>query len=465
MPPYDQNDVFNSSSQFLSPAKSTIKKAPSRHSLNNKRSTSSFHGPSSLSHSMDEDAAGSGRFSLAHELAVALMPEPSAGSKLLAEEFGIEYDEGAEGIDEDVVLERGEEDNVGTAIPSFADELSTMDGAGDASFNGIPDQDQDSTGIDPVFASPTPRRRKTTKETHQNPMEILAQDLQSTDKFLSHLRHIDSDPGSTTLHQPAIEKIASDVIRRLNDTARDREGQVRALLEYEREFRKIAGEVGGNDVLGQLEELKEMKEVLNEEEEEESYKSSHSRTNSQTTPVDTFARRHSRLGSLGEWNLETNNADDDVEDDEASESAPTPIKDTFPPPPLKGPPSPASTILQLAHLRTINTSLVTTLSTLSEHAQVNGAATTEAGRKIRALKNKIGTWRTDWDSAERSRIKIERWEAGILDAPDSTDTSPSYTPSSYKRVDGRTSVQEHLQAFERALAEAGMKTKAIMASG
>ena len=37
---------------------------------------------------------------MAHELAVALMPEPSAGSKLLAEEFGIEYDEGAEGIDD-----------------------------------------------------------------------------------------------------------------------------------------------------------------------------------------------------------------------------------------------------------------------------------------------------------------------------------------------------------------------------
>lgn len=36
---------------------------------------------------------GSRQHSLAHELAYALMPEPSAGSKLLAEELGIEYDE------------------------------------------------------------------------------------------------------------------------------------------------------------------------------------------------------------------------------------------------------------------------------------------------------------------------------------------------------------------------------------
>jgi hypothetical protein len=32
-----------------------------------------------------------------------------------------------------------------------------------------------------------------------------------------------------------------------------------------------------------------------------------------------------------------------------------------------------------------------------------------------------------------------------------------------KRIDGRTVVAEHLSAFERALAEAAVKTKAIMA--
>ncbi|KAI0282990.1 hypothetical protein BC826DRAFT_1110390 [Russula brevipes] len=90
------------------------------------------------------------------------------------------------------------------------------------------------------------------------------------------------------------------------------------------------------------------------------------------------------------------------------------------------------------------------LTSLSEHAQVNGAATTEAGRKLRALKNKLGGWRTDWDSAERSRARIERWETG-------GDIEGA------RRVDGRAVVAEHLRDFERVLFEANVKTQAIMA--
>ncbi|KAL0577528.1 hypothetical protein V5O48_004469 [Marasmius crinis-equi] len=452
MAPYDQNGTLRSESQFLSPSTSTIKKTPSRHNLNNKRSNASIRASPTLADSMGEDA-GNSRFSLAHELAAALMPEPSASSRLLAEEFGIEYDEGAEGIDGDTSIEQETENT--TTMPTFADELQ-----GDVSFDGLPEQEQVPADYDPVFASPSPTRRRKPEKPEQDAMETLTQDVESTDKFLSHLRHIDADPGSSISQQPALEKIASDVIRRINDTARDREGQVRELLEYEREFRKIAGEIGGNEVLGQLEELQEMKDVL---EEEEPHRPSHSRSNSQATPLEADPRRHSRMESE-EWNMEPNQHDDDADDN--SELAPTPVKETFPPPPpLKGPPSPASTVPQLAHLRSLNTSLLKSLSTLSEHAQVNGAATTEAGRKIRALKNKIGTWRTDWDSAERSRIRIERWERGLLDGTDSTESSPSHTPSSYKRVDGRTLVKEQLQAFEVALADAGTKTKAIMASG
>jgi hypothetical protein len=42
---------------------------------------------------------------------------------------------------------------------------------------------------------------------------------------------------------------------------RDREGQVRELLGCEREFRRIAGEVGGNDVLSHLEELRDIDDL------------------------------------------------------------------------------------------------------------------------------------------------------------------------------------------------------------
>jgi len=136
-------------------------------------------------------------------------------------------------------------------------------------------------------------------------------------------------------------------------------------------------------------------------------------------------------------------------------SSPSPLKDSFvslpPPPPVNsGTATPAGAIPHLAHLRTHTASLVSSLTSLSEHAQVNGAATTEAGRKIRALKNKLGGWRTDWDSAERSRTRIERWEKGGDD-------------EGARRVDGRAVVAEHLREFERVLFEANIKTQAIMA--
>ncbi|EGN92277.1 hypothetical protein SERLA73DRAFT_99546, partial [Serpula lacrymans var. lacrymans S7.3] len=201
-----------------------------------------------------EDVGANGRHhSLAHELAVALMPEPSAGSKLLAEEFGIEYDEGAEGIDED-------DQNVPRA-PSFADEAAAQS-ANDSIQNDSPLSILTPPAYDQSpFSSPSAHRPS--KPSEQDAMEVLAQNLSSTDKFLSHLRRLDLDTGSLT-SQPALETLASDIIRRINETTRDREGQVRELLEYEREFRKIAGEVGGNDVLGQLDELTDLGDLLDQ---------------------------------------------------------------------------------------------------------------------------------------------------------------------------------------------------------
>ncbi|KAJ4473636.1 hypothetical protein J3R30DRAFT_701784 [Lentinula aciculospora] len=471
---HNNSDIFNSSSsQFLSASSSTgPRRSPSRQSLNSRRSATPLRPSSSLAQTIDQDASNS-RFSLAHELAAALMPEPSAGSRLLAEEFGIEYDEGAEGIDEDI--HHSNTDNPQLLINSdegvsFADEVNYRD-ALDTAFQDTPQRRavRDEPEYDPVFGSPSATRQKKPKRPEQDAMEVLAQDLESTDKFLSHLRHLDNEPGSiaSASQQLSLEKITYDVIRKLDETTRDREGQVRELLEYEREFRKIAGQVGGEDVLGQLEALSGMGELLDDE---------------KTTALPLAAPhldgveeelpRRARARTQ-EWDVDPHQLDRDGEDENDNEydEELTPVKDTFPPPPpILGPPTPAMTIPQLAHLRSFTRSLVSSLTTISEQAQVNGAATTEAGRKIRALKNKLGTWRTDWDSAERSRVKIERWEAGMLDGADTPDgdASPVYMSSprsgGHKRVDGRRIVQEHLQAFELALADAGVKTKAIMSS-
>ncbi|CAL1714200.1 unnamed protein product [Somion occarium] len=461
MPSYDTlgaEDVFGaSSSRFLAP--SPRKSPSSRQTINGRRSSTSLRG-ASLVQTLDEDAAN-GRHSLAHELAVALMPEPSAGSRLLAEEFGIEYDEGAEGIDDEPPREQD--------VPYPGDSPDTFSESSDHPRTPPTFTIDVPPDFDPAFgSSPVTTPHKETKLPEQDPMVVLAQDLEYTEKFLSQLRRLDGDHGASTL-----EKLASDMIRRIDDTAREREGQVRELLGYEREFRKISGEIGGNDVLGQLDELDDIIDTPPPTRQEDTQQDSRNRTMEaiQEEPLSTsqvanansdweayLDRDRERMGGEGE------------EDYELSAYPISPVKSSFPPPPpIIGPPTPANTIPQLAHLRTFTASVASSLAVISEQTQVNSAATTEAGRKIRALKNKMGGWRTEWESAERSRVKIEKWEAGLLDSEDlppagsvpSTPSRSGFVPP--RRVDGRKLVQEHLQAFERALSDANMKTKAIMA--
>jgi hypothetical protein len=299
-------------------------------------------------------------------------------------------------------------------------------------------------------------------------MALLSQNLESTEKFIAHLRRIDMD-GSTPL---ALEALAVDIISRLNETARDREEQVRELLKYEREFQRIAGEVGGSDALASLDALEDPRGPLADA------SSSASGSASSTAHVSTHATRHldpvteeepsfthdwevdpdTHLQTDGDPDGHPADIDLDLDLDGMGSSGTSPIKDSFatsppslPPLPINGSAAtPAGAIPHLAHLRTHTTSLVSSLSSLSEHAQVNGAATTEAGRKLRALKNKLGGWRTDLDGAERSRLRIERWEAdGDVEGA--------------RRVDGRNVVAEHLREFERVLFEANAKAQAIMA--
>lgn len=389
------------------------------------------------------------------------MPEPSTGSKLLAEEFGIEYDEGAEGIDSvpsHSDLNGNDFSNSEVdAASSLASELggASMSDASHDSTSDTDDQPERYEFDDPGFRSPTLSRKKAQNKPEQDAMEVLGKDLESTDKFLNHLRTIDVDPGTSATQQISLEKIASDVIRHINESVRDREGQVRELLECEREFRKISGEVGGNDVLGMLDELTGVDELLDKVPTQQDIKVENKRldTVAEEEPSSPNARQMSH-----DWELDPDRPHLGDEDYDFPEVA-SPAKESFPPPPpLIGPLTPGSTVPQLSHLRTSTTSLVSNLTTLSEHAQVNGAATAEAGRKIRALRNKLGSWRTEWDSAERSRQRIERWEAEIGEGD---LNSPSRTTS--KRVDGRITVQEHLHAFELALADAATKTQAIMA--
>lgn len=395
--------------------------------------------------------------SLAHELAAALMPSPSA-DQMLADELGLEFDEGAEGIDEQQEQEAQSDDTLAQQLNGHVPEAHDM---------GIPTFEVDSPSDELArhFGSvespiPSPRGPPPRSPPAQDPIDVLSRDIESTETLLSSLRRLDADVAPTT-SQPSLEKVASDIIRHINETVRDREGQVRELMEYEREFRKISGEVGGGDVLSRLDELHEVEGLLDSS-------SSLDASQSSIKTIDanhTNGRIHARQ-STSDWEINPDHNHLGDEEDTVSEiepESPSPMKDVFSTPSINGPPTAANTIPLFSNMRSINSSLAASLNILSEQAQMNGAASSDAGRKIRALKNKLGGWRSEWDSAERSRIRIERWEAGLPD--DDTSTPPLSPPhrSNPKRIDGRTVVQEQLEAFKIVLADAGMKTQAIMA--
>ncbi|KAG9017949.1 hypothetical protein FRB90_000075 [Tulasnella sp. 427] len=487
-------------------------KPPAHHSLSMKRSANSLRNSESL------DNGGPHRVSLAHELAAAMMPEPNVTSQMLAEEFGLEFDDGGEEGEEDIdafaatpgepvhdpymshgtpptqTLDRFDEGVIehemgGVAYPgSMMDEMDEFQSTFRSASHEL-------DGIPP----PQPR---------QDPLELLAQNLKATDLFITQLKHVDAEQSAGTTSEPPLERAAASMIGRLNDLAREREGHVRTIQEYDRELKNMVEDVSWHDALGQLEPLENQEDLLDpsekvnnaQHEEDQSHTPRAVRKGSYSRDSNSPSRR--RPGRRGLYQVEEEDepegeilgGDLAYENDNYDYDVPSPSKfrknvDLPPAPPAAEVPTPSSTLPQFSYVRTLTQSLSVSLASLSEHAQVNGVNTTDAGRKLRALKNKIVELKADWDSADRSRAKIERWEAGLIDdltAPDVEDgSSPDLTFSSSsrdtslgpdtpeitsnpklpsRRIDGRKLVQEQLDGFRHALEEAAQKTQAIMAS-
>src|ERR1700730_8035019 len=164
-------DPYEEDSRFLSAPSPSPRKSPSKHnSLSRNRSSASLRG---------------GTSSLAHELAVALLPEPTAGSKLLAEEFGIEYDEGAEGIDGlppedadvptfavsvDLDLSMVPDGASGSNTPAITDDDDNDNVEVDADLDAAPDPD-------PTFHSPPPDPRRRS-QPEADALALLSQNLE-----------------------------------------------------------------------------------------------------------------------------------------------------------------------------------------------------------------------------------------------------------------------------------------------
>jgi hypothetical protein len=381
------------------------------------------------------------------------MPDPASGaSRLLAEEFGIEYDEGAEGIDEEPLLRNGDAemdiDHVGVLDgggASLADELgggAPLGGSLADELGGVADESQgiDDDGIDDDEGSEQGRddedddaiRRTTLAE---DAMEILAQNLASTDRFLSHLRDID-----TTF---TLENLTSDMVSGINDAVRDREGQVRELISYDRDLKRIAGEVGGVDVIGDLDPLEEFRS----EDEQQRQSQDAFQLESVAEEEEIGARESRYTPSLPSSPQKPSFMS-------GRQTKPT-FSTTIPSQksPSKASQQPQSSLSTLnialptmTHMRSHTASFLASLTIISEQSQVNNAGTADTGRKIRLARNQLAKWKIDTEGAERSRLKIEKWEA-----------------ESVGRRDGRVVADEHMKAFEKAIVEAGAKTQAIMA--
>jgi len=456
------------------------RKSPSTHTIKLRGSNLSLRQPQSLANDFHGDQSdnqqASSRFSLAHELAAALMPDSNSASRSLADEFGFEFDEEADGTEEEAqqdgeieLLVPSTDPSVDLLIPRHAEELQarTIESPPAPIF------------VNEVHDNPTPRHPPPPVVFEQDPLVVLAQTVKSTDLLLGHLRRMDADavPVSAGPHEPSLERLATDVIRHIDEVTRAREEQVRELYEYDREFRKIAGEPRGNDILGDLEELDPIEGLVDE-----------SMASPDGIEEEISPRRPRPLSAVWEDARDPHSLDgyddprDPFEEEDPFEDR-SPATDQFlpPPPPKTGPTTPSSTVPHLSHMRTITQSLVNTLGTISEQAQVNGVAMMEAGRKLRALKHRIEEWREESESAEKSRIRVEKWEAGIWDdstepalsaaassredspTPGTPGASPTPAAATGKRLNARKIVEEQLKEFELVLEEAGNKTKAIMA--
>ncbi|KAH7106048.1 hypothetical protein BKA62DRAFT_668774 [Auriculariales sp. MPI-PUGE-AT-0066] len=393
--------------------------------------------------------------SLAHELAAALMPEPSMSSRLLADEFGLEFDD-----EEESTATNHAGGDAEASVQDMADNVNARDSS--------PDQDEDplllagtSTNGYNGYEEPPPEPVLSAEDQ----LIQLTKDLTTTDHFLTALRRIDHEGdlpqrSSTKGHarqasinptEPVLEGVAAVVIRRLNDTAREREEQVRELLQCDREFQKLATEVGGMDVLAEVELLEHI-EGLELPSGRRPPRPEHSRSDS--AQLDELPEEE----ELEDDSLvQSPDTETEPEPEEEDEFAPPHLKrrqtesDLIPPPPpaARGPPSVKSALPELAYMRTLTVSVVSSLSVVQEHAQVGNAGANEAGRKLRALRNKLTTWRSEFESVERSRIRIDQWEQSLARRG--------------RPLDARSIVQAELSAFERVLADAISKTQEIRA--
>lgn len=376
-------------------------------------------------------APASNRMSLAFELA-AVTPG-KASSRDLMRELGIE--EGEDDEEEGEVEGRdgeGEELGYGVEEDTFAtpraveivepqDDFSPSSTPlrrphGRASSASLASFYNDSSHPSFLESPPSPPR----EELDAAQLRSFENSLETTARFLVHLRqhtsteidpHASPDPPPSTTglftsiepkpidytdRQPLVEKAATAVIKSMYESVKQREGQVRELVELERLVSK--NEVGWQAALASLEELPRDEEEGENAEHVVENGVSHDEDEGEEVPLSPSAEEDDPFGQPA-----TNHHARDL-----SFLEPPPILRT------SSSNSPSLARSELTHLRTITTSLISALSAINEVTQVHRASTGEAGRKLRALRGHLVTVENDLQGLARSEEYIRAYEAKEL---------------------------------------------------
>ncbi|KZT59493.1 hypothetical protein CALCODRAFT_493635 [Calocera cornea HHB12733] len=372
--------------------------------------------------------SGSGGMSLAHELAAALAPEPGANAKALAEELGLDFDE-EEGAIVDPSVEQADE--------TFRQKTPSAE---------LP--------ITP------PRSTKSSARTPAvvvndilDPVDALARDAKALDAFIQSLKTAEPTESDDVAYEATVEDWISDMLRRLRTTTRDRDMQVKQFEQISRDLRRSTDTAvdipeitivdgwldGGMKTLqvngynsteiwsptAGLENIPESPEEIRYHDHDNGFFSSsarHSRTTSNAVPSNPIGAALSSLSAI----------------------------------------------------HASNNDLIASLSSLSDQAQVNGAANADAARQLRLIRNRLTGWRDEWESVERSRLRIQRWESGdneddLDDPPLSLSNSPSVrstsgpgtprTPPS--RPSAKQLADEAMKGYASSLEKASLAAEAL----
>ncbi|KAF8757971.1 hypothetical protein RHS01_03507 [Rhizoctonia solani] len=413
------------------------------------------------------------------------MSEPS-DSRALADELGLDFEEEEEEDEE----EEGEEMAAGQGLNIELGEPApeTMLGADNYSPTIMVDTPSrpsrndmlnghsrtHSLALESEFESsptkPLPAPSFALSTPNVDPIETLKENVLFLDQFIVQLKNMDVDstplkPAQSTNSgrlssiypnaEPAVERFATDIIRHIDEACREREDQLRDLMTYEREFRKIDSEVGGADRIGSVEPLEDVVltekppaqayslrtlDVVAEDDYDDNWEANSVIRETYLTKMETEMTQCLRVEVPAARRIE-----------ELCEEL------LFLPPPYPSDPlTPSSTLPHLAHMRTVSQVLAASLSGLSEHVQVNGAAAAEAGRKLRSLKNRVTDLQSEWASAEQSIERIEKSEKGL--DWDATNIVPT---EEGKRIDGRVVVKEISASFLAQLQQVELKVQAM----